>query len=339
MPSIHTGCIDHTLISNAATKHRIDFLAVPCDWEPFCKSSWVDDTIETSESGRDHLPVMLKLHLSNPQGTAFIKRRKAMCSRSSMLFPENAQYFLHLMQWCPQPSWQTHGSYHHAQVMTYIQWAAAAAFPVGDHQPKKEWIDEDTWCVMRARKAADRDLQAALTTPGSIGLRGCWYAWKRYAKGCPYREVAPKLLDAPVSTLPINGPSLSYCAKLYAEWRLAAVQTKAHVKHSWASHCEQVAKRAQRAADNHDSSSLFAIVRQLGNKRSRKLPMLQLKNGNGATSIAQIAEGGPSSSPRNWVARRRTLFPWLRERYPGRERSLMTFWDHMTLISCPLCRT
>ncbi|CAE7717956.1 abcF4 [Symbiodinium sp. CCMP2592] len=138
----------------AATKHRIDYVVTPQNWEPFLQASWVWHTFEALHTRQDHLPVCLTVAFEHNVPSYYEPRRaQATCRPSLARTPEDALARRTALTTMPEVPWNTAVDTH-SDIWTQAMRRVATAFhPQHTRPPTQSYLQPDTVALVHRRTA------------------------------------------------------------------------------------------------------------------------------------------------------------------------------------------
>ena len=115
----------------------------------------------------DHLPVFADVSIQPLQGMRKVKRKRHICDVRMARFDSDAPVI---------PS--TFSVDHHADVLArYVRQTAAEVFPKAMARRKKDWISDDTWKLILAKKPILMEQRKARAWQDRCRLWKAWVAW------------------------------------------------------------------------------------------------------------------------------------------------------------------
>ena len=126
----------------------------------------------------DHLPVFADVSIQPLQGMRKVQRKRCICDVRMARFDNEAiQRFEAAIALAPaMPS--TFAADHHADVLTrFVRQTAAQVFPKAMAQRKKDWISDDTWKLILAKKPILMEQRKARAWQDLCNLWKPWVTW------------------------------------------------------------------------------------------------------------------------------------------------------------------
>ena len=220
----------------------------------------------------DHLPVFADVSVQPLQGKKNVQRKKCICDVRMARFDNDAiQRFEAAMALAPAMPLTLDVDQHAGLLARFVRQTAAQGFPKETARRKKDWISDDTWKLILAKKTILMEQRKARAWAGSmLSLEGMGRLDR--SKCCPVSS------DKSV---------VFYCGQL----RLVAVQrhklaeltdqVRKAMRVDWCAHVDEQALEAQNAAMSHNSEQLYQVVKNLACKQSKgfKCTRIRLEDG------------------------------------------------------------
>ena len=271
-------------------KHRIDYILVSAWVLNNVSSCTVNGGIELVECERDdHNVVDASLELSSralPHGTArqhFNKPCSKLCPQK-LQDPSLQQRFINHM-WSFNISEEISIDEHLGALQDHLR-AGKAAFCAERSRPRKQFITDTTWHLMTERSAAKKSMRSGLALVRYAKLSLVFLSWASCAptlfqKHHRYGE----LLDAD-----------NFVRQAYASWALALkwydmwrTQVRKALKCDKCDFLENIARRADQAAEFGDNKAIWDLCRQALCEKANVVKTVERLDGTLTTSADEYS--------------------------------------------------
>ncbi len=264
----HTAAADcgHTWRSaDGHTQHRIDYVAVPRQWQDRRCSAAAAYDFDTLMDVHDHVPSLLYVTWTSDFWCDFPRRRQKICDAQVMKEPAAAAQFVSALARVPAVGLDVSVHDHLAIVTAHVRRAAAEAFPVAP-QPTQAYIAPGTWQLIQdrrmLRKQALGDHLAQRRALGRLAF-ACWQG------------------DAAQAQQTRNAIAAAAIDRAAAAQLLKATtpQLRALLKADKANHTQAVQTEIEAAAERNDPKAMFKSIKKLRKFVPRPLPAIALADG------------------------------------------------------------
>ena len=183
-PETHSGASRTWEGCTGQAPRRIDYVLVPASWL-YSAASRVDSEIDITTKRRDHYPVVVTVRAEASESPpALTLRRKAIASRSGMSSRTAADDFIAAMSEYTPPAWTSHAHDHHYELFSAARSAARYTFPIAQATPRKTWLSQSTWDLMRSRSRFRSTLFQTARDCKIMIKRAVFYALRRPEVQC-----------------------------------------------------------------------------------------------------------------------------------------------------------
>ena len=228
-------------------------------FEECCKQRGKEVLLQTG--GRlDHLLVFADVSIQPLQGMRKVKRKRHICDvRIARFDGDKVQRFEAAVPLAPAlPS--TFSVDHHADVLArYVRQTVAEVFPKAMARRKKDWISDDTWKLILAKKPILIEQRKARAWQDLCRLWKAWAAWAYPTAAESRAAEASRSIAASLRTVAVQRCKV---AELTDQVRKA-------IRDDWRAHVDRQAEEAHNAASGHNSEKLYQVVKNLACKQSR----------------------------------------------------------------------
>ena len=158
------------------TLYRSSFVAVSAHLLGGSKS-WVDHEVDVTISTKDHSPTFVTVSIVGSASEYMYHRRRSIISRQLLKDPARVAAFTAGLAYAPSPPWYTNGHDHHKILFDYYQELGSWHFGVEDTIPRKSWIAEKTFGLIKARHPFRNHLYLASAIPFDFIRYTTFHAW------------------------------------------------------------------------------------------------------------------------------------------------------------------
>ena len=161
---------------------------------------------------------------------------------------------------------------HHADVLArYVRQTAAEVFPKAMARRKKDWISDDTWKLILAKKPILMEQRKARAWQDLCRLWKAWVAWAYPSAAESRATEASRSIAANLRTVAVQRCKV---AELTDQVRKA-------MRDDWRAHVDRQAVEAHNAASSHNSEQLYQVVKNPARKQSScfKCTRIRLEDG------------------------------------------------------------
>ena len=253
-------------------------MLVPQSWLNRSTEAWVETDIDLALAKDDHRAVALQIGVQCKGGHDIAFRRKLRYDKHALLDTSRTQQFLdQLAAMQPVPCEVDVHSHLH-MISTRVAQPLAQNFPKTKAAPKKHWLSDASWQIIRARgtfKDALRGAGMKNQDDPAQGHNG------RLACLCPGRHThTHTCLSAGLRGLDDGRHKLDTQAAFAMWMRDGSLKSlTATAKEDKKQHILELTSRAAVAASENDSATLFNIVRSLKPSVRRPAKAVILKTG------------------------------------------------------------
>ena len=288
LPATFSGCHfgpSATWYSSASKKvsgSRLDYIAIPLDWQGSSISSHTVPNLDVVQSNIDHVAIMLDIVNTMPRmrrtsGTSRPQRIDWQAVRNCRNRAIWDQIFARL----PQPSWNTDVHTHWQECHRHLIDRLAEQFPQPKSHPRKPYISEDVWQLRLQKQALRRQATLRGHLCPRLELTSGFYAWKEL------RCLRQTLFSTTVWQLKCHA---AHCRDL-RQHRILQRELRLALHLQRLQYLEHIADEANHAPPQ----LLYAKLRKAGfcstrRQAARPLPMLQDKDGQMIKDPAELQE-------------------------------------------------
>ena len=162
-PGIHAGPIEtwFSAASHAQRGQRLDYIAVPLLWQHFSTTSTTLPDIDTAQANIDHVAIAVQVQGPKPPGRP---QKTPGCSQDHKVDWQAVRSCRDHDKWrtifssLKQPPWGLDVHAHWQNIYDQLVTLLATAFPRRKSQPRKPYIDDDTWSLRNQRQALRRQM-------------------------------------------------------------------------------------------------------------------------------------------------------------------------------------
>ena len=162
-------------------RHRIDYVALPAIWKRGAVRSWVDRNIELLQKAEDHRPacVSVVVHMEEaPRREEGQWRTRDRIDRRKLKTEEGKTRVAERIKLEPQVTWATNVHEHAQHVVGKLRGIIEEECPKDKCSKRKDFIEDETWEVMKQRKRVRMQLVWAEKEQRRVKLRSGLARWK-----------------------------------------------------------------------------------------------------------------------------------------------------------------
>ena len=244
-----------TWFATSGHASRIDYVCAPQDLRSAVSGAGTCEEVLLQTGGRvDHLPVFADVSIQPLQGIMYVQSKKCICDVRMARFDSDAiQRFEAAIALAPAMPLTFDVDQHAGLLARFVRQTAAQVFPKETARRKKDWISDDTWKLILAKKPILMEQRKARAWQDLCCLWKAWVAWT----------------DPSAAVSRLTEASYSIAANL----RVVAVQrhkvaeltdqVRKAMRDDWRAHVDRQALEAENAAMSHNSEQLYQVVKNL----------------------------------------------------------------------------
>ena len=256
---LHTGP-SATWFSSAAscpTGTRNDYIAIPSDWRSYNITSSTIPDIDVAQSNVDHVAVLLQLHGPRPLGRARppapqVPRIDWSRVRQCKDHLTWAKVFKDL----PEPDWLLDVHSHWQVCHTALMERLSALFPKTKSQPRKPYINDETWEIRNRKCALRRQIALRAHLCPRLDLLVPFQVWR---DGGQFRTHFLRGLRW-----------LLQCQAAHLRDKPKFADLQRQLRHALQAQRNQYLEQVAAEADKASSDQVYAHLRRAGFRSSRK---------------------------------------------------------------------
>ena len=286
LPATFSGCHEgatHTFVSRPDSRpHRLDYVAVPLCWpSPCIRASFVDYDVELAHKADDHFPAVVDVSIQM-QGS-----KRSRCPSLAWEFGD-AEKLRSLGATAQVPEWDVSVDEHAHHLTKQMLFMQQKVFPRLQQAPKKPFICDTSWQLIRPRNKCRRLLKQLDSAERDAYLRQAFCCWRISSSGG-----AP---GASCDFVPALARVRLRKAKQIRHYTLLCGNLRSAIANDKVVHLERIAKRCVQAFEEHDLKrayrSLQFFRRNSKNVKSQTfaLPKLELADGSLAQTTQERAD-------------------------------------------------
>ena len=181
------------------------------------------------------------------------------------------QRFEAAIAFAPAMPWTFDVDQHAGLLARFVRQTAARVFPKETARRKKDWISDDTWKLILAKKPILMEQRKARVWQDLCCLWKAWVVWTDPSAAVSRLREASYSIAANLRVVAVQMQKL---AELTDQVRKA-------MRDDWRTHVDSQALEAQKAAMTHKSEQLYQVVKNLACKQSKgfKCTRIRLEDG------------------------------------------------------------
>ena len=262
-----------TWFATSGHASRIDYVCAPQKLRSAVSGAGTCEEVLLQTGGRvDHLPVFADFSIQPLQGMKCVQRKRSICDVRKARFDSDAiQRFEAAIALAPAVPFTFDVDQHAELLSRFVRQTAEKVFPKEIARRKKDWISDDTWKLILAKKPILMEQRKARAWQDLCCLWKAWVAWT----------------DPKDALSRVNEVSCSIAANMRAvavqRYKVAELTDKVRkaMREDWCAHVDRQALEAQNAAMSHNSEQLYQVVRNLARNQSKgfKCTRIRLEDG------------------------------------------------------------
>ena len=250
-----------TWFATSGHASRIDYVCAPQDLSSALSRAGTCEEVLLETGGRvDHLPVFADFSIQPLQGTRSVQRKKCICDVRKARYDNDAiQRFEAAIALAPAVPLTFEVDQHAELLARFIRQTAAESFPKEMARRKKDWISDDTWKLILAKKPILMEQRKARAWLDLCCLWKAWVAWTDPNAAVSRVTEASWTIAANLRTIALQ----RYKVAEFTD------QVRKAVRKDWCAYVDTQALEAQSAALGHNSEQLYQVVKNLARKQSK----------------------------------------------------------------------
>ena len=252
---------------------RIDYVCAPQALRSAVSRAGTCEEVLLQTGDRlDHLLVFADVSIQPLQGMRKVQRKRHICDVRMARFDSDAiqRFEAAIALAFAMPS--TFAVDHHGDVLArYVRKTAAEVFPKAMARRNKDWISDDTWELILAKKPNLMEQRKARAWQDLCSLWKAWVAWADPSAAESRATEASRSIAANLRTVAVQ------------RYKVAELtdQVRKAMRDDGRAHVDRQAVEAHNAASCHNSEQLYQVVKNLARKQSKgfKCTRIRLKDG------------------------------------------------------------
>ena len=270
-PGGHQSCIDYFGISSQYHEHLVAIETLK--------------DVPDVHAGFDHEPLkgILAFQIVGAQATKPRRRFDV----NSMKSPAGRAMLEQIFHEAPTVPWNLHASEHWSILETYLQEACAKAFPLPVNRPRKSFIDDEAWQVLRSQHAARHMLRNMRKAGAKFVLAHVFAAWK----GGRWSHCASSRLQSTESITRCKKQQDHRAATVWNTLRKLKAEVRQHMQRCQAAYVRASFEEARTQGPKAIADLIRSLQRQGKKYRvPRVLPPLTNSRGELLSSRSEVCE-------------------------------------------------
>ena len=248
---------------------KLDYILVPSAWHGSFRTLGALDDAEEIDVAHDHVPLLADVVLQLETG----HHPKVAIDRRKLRNPANARLLQQTIAGISQPAWhvdvETHVEHLHKELVRALK----ETFPVDRDTPRKSYVSEEAFALIKQRHGQRRSLRYARLAEAKHNLNSCFQAWRQ----------ACTVAQADVKWSCVDG---SRARRFNIAWRECQILRlglllKDRLKRDMAAYVESAISDCRRTGPG-DFSHFVRCILKLGRKYKapRTAPVIRKADGN-----------------------------------------------------------
>ena len=262
-----------TWFATSGHASRIDYVCAPQELRSAVSGAGSCEEVLLQTGGRvDHMLVFADFSIQLLQGMRKVQRKMHICDvRMARFDSDTIQRFEAAIAFAlAMPS--TFAVDHHADVLArYVGQTAEQVFPKEMARRKKDWISDDTWILILAKKSILMEQRKARAWQYLCCFWKAWVSWADPSAAGSRVTEASRTIAANMRVVAVQ------------RYKVAELTDKVRkaMRIDWCAHVDRQAVEAQNAAMSHNSEQLYQVVKNLASKQSKgfKCTRIRLEDG------------------------------------------------------------